>query len=90
MRRRSDSGSTPEQHVRVPNPIAADQGLLRISLLPNIWKNIAENSKHFDAFRLFELGHEIHKREGDLPEEMPHLAAAIYSRPATAWRSFLN
>jgi phenylalanyl-tRNA synthetase beta chain len=73
-------GFAPEQHVRVENPIAADQNLLRISLLPNIWKNIVENSKHFDSFRLFEIGREIHKRDSDLPHEIPHLTAAMYTR----------
>jgi phenylalanyl-tRNA synthetase beta chain len=53
---------------------------MRTSLLPGIWKNIAENSKHKDAFRLFEIGVEIHKRGGGLPEETPHLVAALYDR----------
>lgn len=73
-------GFTPDDHVRVRNPIAADQSLLRASLLPNIWRNIVENSKHFDSFRLFEIGQEIHKRNTGLPDEQPHLAAAIYSK----------
>jgi phenylalanyl-tRNA synthetase beta chain len=68
------------RHVRVVNPIASDQALLRVSLLPGIRKNIAENLKHRDAFRLFEIGREIHKREGGLPDEVPHLTAAIYNR----------
>jgi phenylalanyl-tRNA synthetase beta chain len=67
--------------VRVANPIAADQNLMRKSLVPGIWKNVIENSKHFDTFRLFEIGQEIHKRESGLPHEAPHLAAAIYARP---------
>ena len=54
--------------------------MLRASLLPGIWKNINENSKHADAFRLFEIGREIHKQEAGLPHEIEHLAAAIYSR----------
>jgi phenylalanyl-tRNA synthetase beta chain len=47
-----------ESHVQVLNPIAADQNLLRNSLLPGIWKNIRDNARHFDEFRLFEIGHE--------------------------------
>jgi phenylalanyl-tRNA synthetase beta chain len=73
-------GFAPDDHVRVKNPIAADQNLLRASLLPNIWKNIVENSKHFDSFRLFEIGQEIHKRASGLADEAPHLAAAMYSK----------
>jgi phenylalanyl-tRNA synthetase beta chain len=73
-------GFDPADHERVANPIASDQALMRTSLLPGIWKNIIENSKHKDAFRLFEIGLEIHKRGSGLPEEIPHLAAALYGR----------
>ena len=34
----------PEAHLRVANPIASDQTLMRLSLLPGIHKNILENS----------------------------------------------
>jgi phenylalanyl-tRNA synthetase beta chain len=71
-------GLNPDDHVQVANPIAADQNLLRSSLLPGIWKNIRDNTRHFDSFRLFEIGREIHKTE-----EIPHLAAAIYSKEET-------
>ena len=73
-------GFDPAAHERVANPIASDQALMRTSLLPGIWKNITENSKHRDAFRLFEIGFEIHQRGGGLPEEIPHLVAALYDR----------
>lgn len=68
------------QHIRVTNPIASDQTMLRSSLLPAIRKNILENSRRLDAFRLFEIGREIHPRGDGLPEEAPHLAAAVYER----------
>jgi len=74
-------------HVGVTNPIASDQTLLRASLLPAIRKNILDNSRHFQSFRLFEIGREIHARNGELPrdlrpelpEEVPHFVAAIYA-----------
>jgi phenylalanyl-tRNA synthetase beta chain len=68
-------GLDPAAHVGVANPIAADQNLLRRSLIPGIWKNVRDNARHFDAFRLFEIGNEI------APEkETLHFAAAIYSK----------
>ncbi len=73
-------GFDPASHVRVLNPIAEDQALLRVSLIPKIHANIEQNRKHFEAFRLFEIGNEIHKTGDDLPEEIPHLAIAIYSK----------
>src|SRR5579864_3289123 len=60
-------------HVQVSNPIASDQNLLRISLLPGIWKNINDNARHFDQFRLFEIGRAIYS-DG----EVPRFAAAVY------------
>ncbi len=71
-------GLSIEQHVRVLNPIAAGQEFMRTSLLPGIHRNIVENAKHFDEFRLFEIGHEVHKTEAK-PDERQHLVAALYS-----------
>ncbi|MGD0870756.1 MAG: phenylalanine--tRNA ligase subunit beta [Bryobacteraceae bacterium] len=73
-------GLDPAAHLRVSNPIASDQALMRASLLPGIWKNITENAKHRESFRLFEIGMEIHKTVSGLPGEIPHLAAALYER----------
>jgi phenylalanyl-tRNA synthetase beta chain len=67
-------------HVGVTNPIASDQTLLRASLLPAILKNILDNSRHVQSFQLFEIGREIHVRDRELPEEVPHFAAAMYAR----------
>jgi len=73
-------GLDPGAHIRVANPIASDQALLRTSLLPGMWRNILENAKHRESFRLFEIGLEIHQSGAALPREIPHLAAAIYER----------
>ena len=73
-------GFAVEDHVRVLNPIAAGQELMRTSLLPGIHRNLVENAKHFDQFRLFETGREIHKVANARPDERTHLMAAIYSK----------
>ncbi len=72
-------GLDPARHVRVTNPIASDQALMRTSLLPGLWRNVLENAKYRESFRLFEIGLEIHPGAG-LPDEIPHLVAAIYER----------
>lgn len=70
-----------QDHVRVLNPIAAGQELMRTSLLPGIHRNLSENAKHFDRFRIFEIGREIRKTEANSkPEERTHLMAALYAR----------
>ena len=73
-------GFDPAEHVRVANPIASDQALMRTSLLPGLWYNVLENAKHRDSFRLFEIGLEIHKKDSALPDEIRHLAAVLYER----------
>ncbi len=65
----------PAQHVQVANPIAADHNLLRSSLLPGIWKNVRDNARHFDQFRFFEIGREIHP-----DREVPHFAASVFAK----------
>jgi len=73
-------GLAVEDHVRVLNPIAAGQELMRISLLPGVHRNIVENAKHFDDFGIFEIGREIHKVPGAKPNERTHLMAAVYAK----------
>jgi phenylalanyl-tRNA synthetase beta chain len=74
-------GFTPEEHLRVSNPISSEQTLLRKSLLPGVYKNICDNARFYSEFRLFEIGNEIHKRPGkDLPLEIPHFLAAVCTR----------
>jgi len=73
-------GFPPEQALRVVNPLASDLTHLRPSLLPGLFKNIVDNVRHFREFRLFEIGNEIHPRSvSELPDEVPHAAALIYS-----------
>ncbi len=68
-------GFDPAGCVQVANPIAAGNNLLRPSLLPLIWKNLGDNARHFDEFRLFEIGREIRP-----DSETPHFAAAVFSK----------
>ena len=72
-------GLLPADLVRVLNPIAAGQNLMRPSLIPGILANLESNAKNYSDFRIFEIGREIHKRKGSLPNEVVHLAAAVYS-----------
>ncbi|MCL4841431.1 MAG: phenylalanine--tRNA ligase subunit beta [Bryobacteraceae bacterium] len=73
-------GMEPSDHLRVANPISIEQGLMRVSLLPGMHRNLVENAKRFEEFRLFEIGNEIHKRIGALPDEVPHFMAALYRK----------
>ncbi len=72
-------GISLEAHIRVLNPIASDQSLMRTTLLHGALKNFEDNRRHFGTFRFFEIGKEIHKKSKGLPEEVPHLVAGVYN-----------
>lgn len=73
-------GFLAAEHLAVENPIASDLSLLRRSLLPGLFKNVVDNTRHFRECRLFEVGREIHATpDHEPPVEKTHLAAAIYS-----------
>jgi phenylalanyl-tRNA synthetase beta chain len=76
-------GLQPADTVRVLNPIASDQNILRSSLIPGIFATLELNRKHFASFRLFEMGREIHNQAPAMPREVLHLVAAIYDAPSS-------
>ena len=80
----------PAAHLRVANPVSSEQGLMRLSLLPGMHRCAMENAKRFDEFRLFEIGAEIHKRPGSLPDEIPHFMAALYCKQGDGAASLLE
>ncbi|HET9280730.1 MAG TPA: phenylalanine--tRNA ligase subunit beta [Candidatus Angelobacter sp.] len=76
-------GYATDKLLQVANPIVAEQKYLRPSLFPGIRRNVADNSRYFSDFRLFEIGREYHKAPDGAPAERTHLVAAIYTREAT-------
>jgi phenylalanyl-tRNA synthetase beta chain len=66
-------------HVAVLNPIAEGQDLMRSSLVPGLVKNLRENSRYLEEFRLFEIGREIHKRPEGIVE-INHFGALKFSK----------
>jgi len=65
------------KHVELQNPAKPDQTLMRVSLIPNMLKNIAENLKNFREFQLFEIGRVFWPDGEVLPEEKTFLVGAI-------------
>jgi phenylalanyl-tRNA synthetase beta chain len=76
----SEIGGDPSSHVKVTNPIASDQSLLRNSLTVGILRNVRDNCRNFETFRLFEIGQAIHRVQGSPPREIPNLAACVYAK----------
>jgi phenylalanyl-tRNA synthetase beta chain len=56
--------------VRLRNPLHADRGVLRPTLLPSLLAVAAENLKHEDSVRLFEMARVYLPSSGELPHEV--------------------
>lgn len=66
-----------ELHLRLKNYLSEDQTHLRISLVPNILKNIAHNKKIFPEFRLFEIGRTYEDLQEYFPQEKKKICAVL-------------
>lgn len=75
-----------KNHIRLVNPIAEHQTMLRQSLIPNIINNIITNQAKYDEIGIFEIGSvyfnsdgEINKDESNefLPYQEKHLSIVI-------------
>lgn len=76
------------KHWELENPMNPEQLLLRVSLLPNLLKNIRENLKHFKEFSLFEIGNVYRESRSVLPEEKKMLAGAVLLEKDSQAESF--
>lgn len=65
------------KHLKLENPLNPDQAFLRVSLVPEMLKNVRENLKHFKDFRIFENGRTYEKSSGVLPNEKKILAGVV-------------
>lgn len=66
-----------ELHIKVQNCLSEDQSHLRISLMPNLLKNVAENLKHTDNFRIFEIGRTYEDLQEYFPKEEKKICGVI-------------
>jgi phenylalanyl-tRNA synthetase beta chain len=73
-------GYSTDKLLQVANPIVAEQKYMRPALLPGIRRNLADNSRYFPDFRLFEIGRAYSKGADGAQKERTHLMAAIYGR----------
>jgi len=70
----------PVDAVRITNPLAAEESLLRTSLRPGLLTAVAHNAAHRNPeVRLFEVGRVFHPPTGGavLPDEPEHLAVVL-------------
>ena len=69
-------GDSVDEYLQLENPTRAEYGYMRSSLGVGLLKNVAENIKHEDGVRLFEIGH-VFRREGAAHKERIHAAGVM-------------
>src|SRR3989344_358080 len=69
-------GDSADEYLQLENPTRAEYGYMRSSLGVGLLKNVAENIKHEDGVRLFEIGH-VFRREGAAHKERIHAAGVM-------------
>ena len=75
-----------EAAVRLTNPIAADQAVMRVSLWPGLLKTARENlARQQERVRLFEQGAVFHMRGGTLHEVRRMAGIAVGTRAPEQW-----
>ena len=65
------------KHLELENPMNPNQALMRISLIPNLLKNIRDNLRNYKEFNIFEVGRVYWPNSEVLPEERTMLAGAV-------------
>jgi phenylalanyl-tRNA synthetase beta chain len=70
----------PEEfHEQIDNYLSADQTHLRVSLVPNMLKNLVTNLKNFDRFKIYEIGRTYEDLQEYFPLEKKKICAMIVS-----------
>jgi phenylalanyl-tRNA synthetase beta chain len=84
----SKSGLPDAKYVELANPISADKAAMRHTLLNGTLENIANNIRHHERQKLFEIGSVFLLKNGQkLPDEPRHLAIALTGpRDVPAWQ----
>ncbi len=62
-------------HVKIKNPLTADQTHMRVSLIPTMLKSVAHNLTTCSAFTLYEIGRSYIKTNDFMPREEKFIAA---------------
>jgi len=85
-----DAELEKEKHLELQNSMNPKQALMRISLVPNMLKNVRHNVKYFKKFRLFEMGSVFHRSDQTLPDERKMLAGMLVLEKDPKVESFLE
>lgn len=70
-------GFTPEQALKIKNPLNLDLEFMRPTLLPSLLKVVAANQSKASDLRFFELATRYETKEKGLPDEILSLAGIV-------------
>ena len=89
-----DRARLPGDVVRIVNPLAVEESVLRTSLRPGLLKAIAFNESHrCPGVALYEIGHVYPPGTGELPDEFEALGVVLAGSAAIAamdvWRELV-
>jgi len=77
-------GFSDIKHYELANPMNPEQELVRVSLVPNILKNVRENLKHFEKFNIFEIGRVYYPNNNNVEEKRMLAMAAVLNNDNNA------
>ena len=72
-----------ELHILVQNFLSEDQTHLRVSLIPGLLKNVANNLKYADTFKIFEIGRTYEDLQEYFPKEEKKICGVIVGNKKT-------
>ncbi len=81
-------GLDENAHVKLLNPMSAEQTLMRRTLAPALMRACARNYTHTDTVHIFEVGRIYEPTKNDLPHERRVLACAVLSKHNDARQFF--
>ena len=80
-----------DEHVRIQNPLAANEGHLRRAVIETLVSRAEFNLAHMQRdIRLFEIGDVFVPAKGPLPAESLHVSLIVMGRRAPRHRSHLH
>ncbi len=82
------AGLEAGNHWELENPMNPEQALMRVSLIPNLLKNIHENLKYFKELSIFEAGRIYLQSPNVLPQEKRMLVGAIVLEKTKSAKNF--
>jgi phenylalanyl-tRNA synthetase beta chain len=73
-------GMLETNHIKLLNYLSEEQTHLRISLIPNLIKNLQLNAKYLDAVKIYEIGRTYQEIGQFMPLEEKKIGGAILSK----------